>query len=219
MSSDDSKVKTYPMDSNGFLLDCSQWDREFVKGLAPRLRIPSGTTQEHWDVINYIRDAFATSGRCPLVYETCRMCGLSLKDLRRLFPTGYLRGACKLAGLTYREAYLGQSHLPATADDLNMISIKKTYKVDVRGFLVDPDEWDEYYAAFRAHDMKIDGGKLTEEHWRIIHFLRDSFAKNKEVPTVYETCDANEIDLEDLERLFPDGYHRGAVKVAGLRVR
>ena len=26
-------------------------------------------------------------------------------------------------------------------------------------------------------------------------------------------------DVEDLEQLFPDGYHRGVVKIAGLRVK
>ncbi len=39
------------------------------------------------------------------------------------------------------------------------------------------------------------------------------------VPTVYETCEENRIEIEDLEALFPDGYHRGAVKISGLRVR
>jgi tRNA 2-thiouridine synthesizing protein E len=62
-------------------------------------------------------------------------------------------------------------------------------------------------------------GGLSESHWNIIHFLRDRFVKNGTVPTVYETCGDNGIDLEELERLFPDGYHRGAVKIAGLRVR
>ena len=36
--------------------------------------------------------------------------------------------------------------------------------------------------------------------------------------TAYETCADNEVEIEDLERLFPDGYHRGAVKISGLRV-
>jgi len=81
------------------------------------------------------------------------------------------------------------------------------------------DEWDEYYATFRAYDMKIPEGKLTEEHWKIIRFLRESWEKNNTVPNVYETCEATGIQLEELEHLFPDGYHRGAVKIAGLKVR
>jgi tRNA 2-thiouridine synthesizing protein E len=60
---------------------------------------------------------------------------------------------------------------------------------------------------------------LEDEHWKIIYYLRASNKKNKVVPTIYETCEANDIEIGDLERLFPDGYHRGAVKIAGLRVR
>jgi tRNA 2-thiouridine synthesizing protein E len=36
---------------------------------------------------------------------------------------------------------------------------------------------------------------------------------------VTETCEANDLDIDELEQLFPDGYHRGAVKIAGLRLR
>jgi TusE/DsrC/DsvC family sulfur relay protein len=219
MCADRTMKEKYSLDADGFLLDSTQWDREYAIGTAERAGLREGLTTEHWEVIDYIRTTWQDTGKCPLVYETCRMCGLTLKDLKRLFPTGYLRGACKLAGITYREGYLSQSSLPTTADDLNLIAANKSYRVDVRGFLVDPEEWDEYYAAFRAHDMKVPGGKLTDEHWKVIRYLRDSYARNKEVPTIYETCAACDLELPELEGLFPDGYHRGAVKVAGLRVR
>ncbi len=49
-------------------------------------------------------------------------------------------------------------------------------------------------------------------------FLRKRFQETGSVPTVYETCEQNKIEIEDLERLFPDGYHRGAVKISGLHV-
>jgi len=214
-----SKNKTFEVDSGGFLVDFNRWDEDFAEGMASQLNIPHRLTREHRDVIHFIRDTFKKTGKCPLVYETCRMNGLRRKELKKLFPTGYLRGACKLAGITYKEGYLGQTHLPSTAEDLNVISVEKAYKVDVRGFLLDPDDWDEYYAVYRAYDMKIPGGKLTEKHWQVIKFLRQYFKKNIAVPTVYETCEANQIDLEELEKLFPDGYHRGAVKIAGLRAR
>ncbi|UCD95334.1 MAG: TusE/DsrC/DsvC family sulfur relay protein [Candidatus Zixiibacteriota bacterium] len=213
------KGKSYDVDSNDFLLDYGQWDENFVEGTAQKLDMPQELTKEQWDVLRSIREAFEKSGRCPIVYETCRMNGLRLTELKRLFPAGYLRGACKMAGITYKEGYLGQSYIPQTAEDLNVISVKKNYRVDARGFLVNPDDWDEYYAVYRAFDMKIPGGKLSERHWQIIHFLREKFEKTGVVPTVYETCEANDIELDVLEELFPDGYHRGAVKIAGLRVR
>jgi len=99
-----------------------------------------------------------------------------------------------------------------------MEAYNKTYEVDVRGFLVNPDQWDEYYALHRAYEMKIGGGELTEDHWKVIKFLRENYKKNKRIPTVYETCKKLHLEIDELERLFPDGYHRGAVKLAGLRV-
>jgi TusE/DsrC/DsvC family sulfur relay protein len=210
--------KTYAVDGQGFLLDPAQWDDDFARSVAKDVGIVNGLTKEHWDVIRSVRDAWLTKGRCPSVYETCRTAGLRLKDLIRLFPTGYLRGVCKLAGITYKHGYVSQTSIPKTAEDLNVIAANKTYQADVRGFLIDPDQWDEYYAVFRAYDMKIPGGRLTDGHWQVIRFLREHYRKNREVPTVYETCRAMNLNIDELERLFPDGYHRGAVKVAGLRV-
>jgi len=218
MSTFTYKGKTYEMNPKDFLLDFNSWDENFTEGMAPRLKIPHGLTKEHRDVIYFIRNTFIETGKCPLVYEVCVVNGLQLKELQKLFPTGYLRGACKLAGITYKEGYLDQTDLPLTARDYNIFDAEKTYTVDVRGFLVNPDEWSENYAIYKAYDMKIPGRKLTEKHWQIIRYLRQSYEKNKEIPTVYETCEANNIDIKELEQLFPDGYHRGAVKIAGLRV-
>jgi len=206
-------------DDAGFLVNPDQWNEHFSRQKAGDVGIPHGLTKEHWDVINYIRNMYRIAGRCPLVYETCRRCGLTRQDLKRLFPTGYLRGACKLAGISYREGYLSQAQLPTTAHDLNYITFKKTYAVDVRGFLVNPADWDEYFASYRAYDMKLPGGRLTDDHWRVIHYLRRRQSETGEIPTLYETCEANNLDLNQLEQLFPDGYHRGLVKIAGLRVR
>ncbi len=214
------KGKTYEVDSMNFLTSFNDWDENFAEGLAHQLGIHQGLTKEHWDVVKWIRNYFEEKGVAPNVYETCRACGLRIMELRKLFPTGYWRGACKLAGLISGGGGLGPTFDPASLPETMpfMEAYNKTYEIDVRGFLVNPEDWDEYYAVYRAYDMKIHGGKLNERHWKIINFLRESYQKNKEVPTVYETCEANRIDIEELERLFPDGYHRSAVKLAGLRV-
>jgi tRNA 2-thiouridine synthesizing protein E len=57
------------------------------------------------------------------------------------------------------------------------------------------------------------------KHWQIIRFLRSTYYKTGKIPTVTETCEATDLDIDELEQLFPDGYHRGAVKIAGLRLR
>lgn len=208
--------KTYDVDSEGFLWEFSQWDEDFAEGMASSVNIHEGLTRRHWLVINYIRDTFGESGKCPLVYQTCQSNMLYLRDLKDLFPTGYLRGACKLAGITYKQGYLPLTLLAETGKAVSSAE-EKTYKINAQGFLVDPLEWDERFSLCKAHEMKMD--ELTDEHWQVINFLRNNYKKNGVVPSIYETCEANNLDIENLERLFPDGYHRGAVKIAGLCVR
>jgi len=219
------KGKTYEIDSQGFLLNHDQWDEDFAVGMAQDVNITGGLSDKHWGVIRFIRDSFKRKGECPLVYETCRSNGLLFMNLKKLFPTGYLRGACKLAGITYGDRlvnYYGEHvqipKVKAEPKALRPELREKVYRVDVFGFLFDPSEWDENFAASRAHNMKIPGG-LSDKHWQIIHYLRDCLEKDGAVPRVFECCEANKIELDELEKLFPDGYHRGAVRIAGLRVR
>jgi len=210
--------KTYHVDSDGFLINSNEWDEDFALGMASSVGLTAGLTRQHWRVIHFIRRTFAELGKCPLVYQTCKMNSLRLKELKELFPAGYLRGACKLAGISYKEGYLGYALSPVGDGLSSADHEEKIYQVDVRGFLVDPVDWDEAYAIHKAFEMKMPGN-LSNRHWEIIHFLRRRYRETREVPTIYETCEANHIGLDALEELFPDGYHRGAVKIAGLRVR
>lgn len=211
------KGKVYDVDEEGFLLQREQWDEDFAYGMANLAGIDGGLQPSHWEVINFIRDTFTKTGRCPMVHETCRALKLRTSDLSHLFPAGYLRGACKLAGLTYRVQEIHPAWL--SKERTTKVSIpleQRIYRVNVRGFLIDPAEWDEDYAVQKAQEMKMPT-PLTEKHWQIIRFLRDQFHKTGKIPTVYETCLANQIEIDQLGELFPDGYHRGAVKIAGLK--
>jgi TusE/DsrC/DsvC family sulfur relay protein len=210
--------KTYKIDTDEYLSDFNDWDEDFARGMAPKVGIISDLSEYHWKIINFIRDFYKRTGKCPLVYETCRMNRLHLQELKKLFPAGYLRGACKLAGITYLEGYLDRSGLEELTERVTLgDQEKKTYEVNVRGYLINPQEWDREYAIYAANKMKMPS--LTDKHWQVINFIRESFEKNNLVPIVYETCEATGIDLEELQLLFPDGYHRGAVKISGLRVR
>jgi TusE/DsrC/DsvC family sulfur relay protein len=220
MNTFSSKGKMYRVDSEGFLADYDTWDENFAEAMASEAKIPGHLTPEHWKVLRFIRETFKQTGACPLVYQTCKANGLHLKDLKRLFPAGYLRGACKLSGITYRERLVdyygekGSEFQEAARPGLK----EKVYRVNVQGFLIDPTEWDENFAIHKAQEMKMKEG-LTDRHWEIIHFLREYSRQNGTVPTLFETCETNQIELEELEILFPDGYHRGAVKIAGLKAR
>ncbi|MCX6640439.1 MAG: TusE/DsrC/DsvC family sulfur relay protein [bacterium] len=210
--------RNYQVDFADFLINSHEWDENFAAGMAPKTKILNGLTEAHWKVIYSIRDHYKKFGACPLVYQTCKNNQLRLRDLRDLFPTGYQRGACKLAGLTYREGFLGFSELPESEQGAATLELEKTYEVDALGFLMQPSSWDRNFAVFKAHELKLPG-KLTDKHWQLIDYLREYWNQNHVVPTVYDTCEALNLEIEVLESLFPDGYHRGAVKIAGLRFR
>jgi len=206
--------KTYSVDSSEYLSDFNDWDENFARGMAPKVHITSGLSEDHFKIINFIRDFYKHTGKCPTVYATCQMNCLELKGLQKLFPDGYLRGACKLAGVTYLEGYFAPARPErATTGDQE----EKTFEVNFQGFLINPQDWDKNFAIGKALEMKMP--RLTDKHWQVINFLRESFEKNQKVPTIYDTCAATRIGLEEFQLLFPDGYHRGAVKIAGLRAR
>ena len=208
---------TYQVDDQGFLRDPQFWDVNFAEGMAKECAIDT-LTGEHWDVIQYLREVFADLGSCPTIFAVCKANGLRPREMKKLFPTGYHRGLCRIAGVHYRVHRLpDDAHLKAAIADLEAMAGEKHYLVDARGFLVDPESWDANYALHRALEMKIPQGHLTEKHWQVIEFLRGVFKKEKKIPTIYETCEGCEMELEELESLFPDGYHRGALKLAGLR--
>ena len=210
--------KEYEVDAQGFLVNPRDWDEDFAEGMASKCGIPGGLTDEHWTVIRFVRTMFDTVKSCPLVYVACKRNDIGLGDLERLFPTGYLRGTCKLAGVTYREGYLAHHWLEDNIVHYNREYDRKSYTTDSHGFLLDASDWDENFAIHKAYELKMPE-YLTDEHWKVIRYLRQCFEKDGKVPTIYETCEATGNDLETLEQLFPDGYHRGAGIIAGLRVR
>jgi TusE/DsrC/DsvC family sulfur relay protein len=210
--------KKYRVDRKGFLLDPSEWDENFAEATAPSAKICGGLTKDHWKFIYFIRHTFDKMNVCPIVYVACKKNHIGIGDLKRLFPTGYLRGACKLAGVTYRDSHTQHYWLEHNYKMFEHTYKQKIYQVDAQGFLISPSEWDEHFAINKAFEMKM-SNLLTPDHWKIIYYLRKKYKKTKKVPTIYEVCDDNDVDLAELEKLFPDGYHRGAVKVAGLQAR
>jgi TusE/DsrC/DsvC family sulfur relay protein len=208
---------TYQVDEQDFLLDPKLWDINFAEGMAKKCEI-QGLTTEHWDVINFIREAYAKTGACPTIFAVCTACGLRPREMKKLFPTGYHRGLCRISGVHYRIGIMPfEPHRSERPTDLEAITDNKTYTVDVRGFLIDPDTWDESYAMHRALEMNIPKGQLTERHWQVIDFLRSEYKQKKLIPNIYDVCEHCGLDFEDFEKLFSSGYHRGALKIAGLR--
>ncbi|MCL1979625.1 MAG: TusE/DsrC/DsvC family sulfur relay protein [Proteobacteria bacterium] len=218
MDSFQYKNVTYELDDQGCLVDLAAWNKDFAEGMARICDVPVLST-EHWDVINYVRDVFDKTGVCPTIFAACKANGLRPQEMQKLFPTGYHRGVCRIAGVCYRVSNIPYGlHIRQSVAELRAMSGgDKVYTTDVRGFLVDPDLWDENFAVHRAMEMNIPDGKLLDDHWRIIYYLRDVYQVQHRIPNIYETCESCDLDLDTFELLFPDGYHRGALKTAGLR--
>ncbi len=56
-------------------------------------------TENHWRVVNCLRDYYLKFGIAPKVRKLCRETGFSLKEICAMFPSGPAKGACKIAGL------------------------------------------------------------------------------------------------------------------------
>ncbi len=202
---------TYTLDRQGFLNPPNQWDKNFADGMAELQGIYEGLTEDHWTFINYIRDKFLNEKVVPVIVLACSDNNLRLSDLRYLFPTGYHRGACRIAGINYQFMYSSNYWLTYETTTLPTTE----HNVSPRGFLKDFDQWNERFAQLIVREWKLTQG-LTNRHRRVIVFLRDYYRVTDNIPTVYETCKASNLELTEFRELFPEGYRRGACRIAGL---
>jgi len=90
--------KSFEVDEDGFLQEPDKWDEEVAKALASQEGI-TDLTEEHWKVMNYLRDYFQENGIAPMVRKLTKETGVKLKDMYELFPQGPANSACKWAGL------------------------------------------------------------------------------------------------------------------------
>lgn len=88
-------------DDQGYLLEPNYSD-EVVQVIAEAEGIK--LSDEHWQVINYMRDEYKENGHTPSFRNMLKgfgavRPGVSSKDLYTLFPTGPAKQAAKIAGL------------------------------------------------------------------------------------------------------------------------
>jgi dissimilatory sulfite reductase related protein len=88
------------------------------------------------------------------------------------------------------------------------------YAVDEAGFLEDPTIWSDRVALDLAATEGLTG--LTDEHWRVIRYVREYYLSHNIAPMVRRLCKETETKLTRIFELFPSGPAQGACKVAGL---
>ena len=97
-----------------------------------------------------------------------------------------------------------------------------TVMVDEAGFITDPELWTREFAKYIAAAEEIE---LTPLHWDILAFMRDSYAAHGVAVDVRHVLkilqDQRGLDKHDAKKLlfelFPYGYVKQAVKMAGMK--
>lgn len=86
--------------------------------------------------------------------------------------------------------------------------------LDDQGYMLEPDQWNDKVANALALDEGIE--ELTEDHWKIIDFLRDFQEENDAAPMIRVLCRETGFTLMRIYELFDNGPAKGACRVAGL---
>jgi tRNA 2-thiouridine synthesizing protein E len=94
------------LDSNGNLVDVSDWNEDVARALAAQDKIE--LTQAHWDVINYLREQYFDEGGTQpmeriILKEMAKRWNkkVSGKDMYQLFPLAPSKQGNRIAGLPY----------------------------------------------------------------------------------------------------------------------
>ncbi|AVM72712.1 Sulfurtransferase TusE [Magnetospirillum gryphiswaldense MSR-1] len=91
-------------------------------------------------------------------------------------------------------------------------------EVDTEGYLIDPSQWDEDFAQQAA---LAEGISLTDDHWRVIRFMRQWLDEHQVAPdarhVMKHLTQATGAGRNRLFELFPYGYVQQACKIAGMK--
>ena len=86
------------VDEDGFIQEPDRWSEELAAAIA-KIENVDQLTEDHWKVVNYLRDYYQEFGIAPIVRKLCKETDFKLKYIYELFPSGPAKGACKIAGL------------------------------------------------------------------------------------------------------------------------
>lgn len=86
------------LDEDGFMEEPELWNEQVALALALTEDVEE-LTEEHWKLVNYLREYYQKFGVAPMIRKLCKETGFDLKKVYELFPSGPAKGACKIAGL------------------------------------------------------------------------------------------------------------------------
>lgn len=98
----DAFVQLPAIDDEGYLIDPQDWSEELAEEFASQENIP--LTEDHWDVIRFMRGFYeerqiAPDARYVIKHLAERLGTAARNKLFEMFPYGYVKQACKIAGM------------------------------------------------------------------------------------------------------------------------
>jgi dissimilatory sulfite reductase related protein len=85
---------------------------------------------------------------------------------------------------------------------------------DQEGFFVHPEQWNEAMVPDLARRDGID--PLTEQHWKVIRFMRQEYLEEGSGPSVRALGKSSGVSIKELYQLFPKGPAKVAARIAGI---
>jgi len=82
------------------------------------------------------------------------------------------------------------------------------------GFFLDAHQWTPEIADEMAKADGID--QLTDQHWKVIDFMRKEFFEKGTGPTVRVLGKSAGVSVKNLYELFPKGPAKMAARIAGI---
>ena len=89
---------TLEIDEDGFIQQPDLWNKDVAAALGKTEGVDN-LTDDHWKVVDYLREYYVEYGVAPMIRRLCKSTGFKLKEIYELFPSGPAKGACKVAGL------------------------------------------------------------------------------------------------------------------------
>ncbi len=104
----DTTLQMPEVDVEGYLVDPADWSETVAEELARQEHIE--LTEDHWDVIRFIRASYdehqiIPDARFAIRHLTQRLGKDARNKLFELFPYGYVKQACRIAGMRRPRAW------------------------------------------------------------------------------------------------------------------
>jgi tRNA 2-thiouridine synthesizing protein E len=98
----ETTIKMSSLDAEGYLVEPGDWTEELAEVFARQENI--SLTEDHWDVIRFMREFYeehqiAPDARYVIKHLSDRLGPGSRNVLFKLFPYGYVKQSCKIAGM------------------------------------------------------------------------------------------------------------------------